>query len=244
MQKTLINGKYELLLPEHRAMRPEWVAWEVERIDAMVRTIKSTDIVFDLGVELGDITALLAKYTDCKMVFFEPNPLAYPAMKAIWQANNLLPPLDFYRGFASDKTTDQVIKINNSFDDIDISTMIPDSGFASLSDGRPDIPQVRLDDYCKITGIYPDVITMDCEGSEQNIIRGAEKILREKKPVIFMSVHPEFMYENYRNEGVWKEMYGERQHVVHMLRFIDECGYKRKCLEYDWHELHIMATPS
>ena len=37
MSKTTINGKYELLLPKHRAVRPEWVSgWEAERIDAML----------------------------------------------------------------------------------------------------------------------------------------------------------------------------------------------------------------
>ncbi len=84
---------------------------------------------------------------------------------------------------------------------------------------------------------------MDVEGSEFELIRGAEKTLLEKKPIIFMSVHPEFMYESYRNTGVWLEKYGERQHVVHMLRFIDELGYTHRVIEWDYHECHIVFNP-
>lgn len=248
MINTKINGKYELLLPKHRAERQQWAiengGWEAKRIEAMMAVIKSTDVVFDIGVELGDITALIAKYAKCHMVFFEPNPLACPAMKAIWQANNLPQPLDFYRGFASDKTTVQVIKINNSFDDIYIEDMIPASGFAALSDGRPDIPQVRLDDYCSTTRIYPDVITMDIEGSEFQMIKGAMRVLAEHKPHIFMSIHPDFMYESYRHEGEWKEKFGDdKQRVVHLLRTIDEIGYTHKIIEWDWHECHAHFEP-
>ncbi len=244
MINTLINGKYELLLPKHRAERPEWRiengGWEMKRIGAMIDTIHPDQIVFDIGVELGDITALLAKYTGGKMVLFEPNPLAYPALKTIWEANKLREPLDFYRGFVCNNTTEQIIKVNNSFDDIDVSTMIPDSGFAALSDGRPDIKQVRLDDYCEATGIYPDVITMDVEGSEFEVIKGAQWLLQEKKPIIFMSIHPDFMYESYRHEGKWKEKFGDdKQRVVHLLRTIDEFGYSHHVIEWDYHECHI-----
>ncbi len=100
-----------------------------------------------------------------------------------------------------------------------------------------------MDRFCHQTGIYPTVITMDVEGAEFEVIKGAENVLREHKPIIFMSVHPEFMFESYRNEGIWKERYGERQHVVHMLRFIDEIGYTHRCIEYDYHELHMVFEP-
>jgi FkbM family methyltransferase len=247
MQLTKINGKYELWLPDHRAARPEWKlengGWEVARIEEMLNGkhgCRSADVVFDIGTEEGDISALLQKYGDVKMVLFEPNDRVWPCIKDIWEANDLADPLHFIGAFLSSNH-----KPGNFFqwNAIDKFNIIPDHGFKQLYENYPDVPQITLDMFCKETGIYPDIITMDVEGSEFEVIKGAEKTLREIRPVIFMSVHPEFMYESYRNEGEWKEKYGERQHVVHMLRFIDELGYTHRCIEYDYHELHMVFEP-
>lgn len=245
MQLTKINGKYEILLPEHRAAREQWDikngGWEVQRIEEMLDVLKPTDILFDLGTEEGDISALLVKESGCKIVMVEPNERVWSCISAIWRANKLPDPFDFFGGFFSSKT-DNLILQKNGLRDFN-REIIPDHGFKQLYENYPDVPQITMDDYCDSKKIWPTVITMDVEGSEFEVIRGAEKTLREKKPIIFMSVHPVFMYESYRNEGKWKEMYGERQDVVHMLRFIDELGYAHRCIEYDYHELHMRFDP-
>lgn len=244
MQLTNINGKYELWLPTHRAEREQWQmengGWEVLRIEEMLKVIKPSDVVFDLGTEEGDISALIAKYSECDMVLFEPNQRVWPCIKAIWDTNGLKMPLFFYGGFVSDKTAAR--GSYPSFEHIE-GSMIPDHGFKQLYENYPDVPQITIDDFCERTRIYPTVITMDVEGSEFNVMKGAEKTLRKRKPIIFMSIHPEFMFDSYRNEGTWKDQLGERQHVVHMLRFIDECGYTHRCIEYDYHELHMVFEP-
>jgi len=246
MQLTRINGKYELWLPEHRAAREQWSlangGWEVGRIEEMLDVLKPTDILFDLGTEEGDISALLVKESGCKIVMFEPNDRVWPCIKEIWKANNLPLPMGLYPGFLGSDDFLNLSGLNQNWDVIGCN-MIPDHGFKQLYENYPDVPRITLDSYCERTGWYPTVITMDCEGAEFEIIRGAEKTLREKKPIIFMSVHPVFMYESYRNEGKWREMYGERQDVVHMLRFIDELGYTHRCIEYDYHELHMRFDP-
>lgn len=245
MQLTKINGKYELLLPEHRANRREWSleygGWEVERIEAMLDVLTPKDILFDLGTEEGDISALLVKESGCDIVMFEPNDRVWPCIKAIWEANKLKEPLSFFPGFIS--SSNNSVGDLTKFNDLTINGMIPDHGFKQLYENYPDVPQITLDDYCTITQTYPTVITMDVEGAEFEVIKGAENVLRDKKPIIFMSVHPEFMFDSYRNEGVWKEKLGECQHVVHMLRFIDELGYHHSCIEYDYHELHMRFDP-
>ena len=251
MQLTKINGKYELWLPEHRAARPEWKlengGWEVARINAMVSHITAGDIVFDIGTEEGDISALIAKYTGCEMVLFEPNDRVWPCIKAIWEANKLQKPLHFYPGFLSNiESDDRIISLydyNEHWNRMTHSDMVADHGFKQLYENYPAVPQIKLDDYCDTFGICPTVITMDCEGSEWEIIKGAERTLRNHRPTIFMSIHPEFLYESYRNEGIWKEKYGERCFVVHMLRFINELGYKHSIIEWDYHECHARFDP-
>lgn len=234
MKLTKINGKYELWLPEHRAAREQWDiangGWEVERIEEMLKVLKPSDIMFECGVEEGDLTALLVKESGCKVVMCEPNVRVWPCIKMIWDANKLPQPLDFFPGFFCDKIIDHP-KAITKLDDIDVSQMISDHGFKQLYENYPDVPQITIDEYCARTGIYPTVINIDVEGSEGRLLRGAENTLREKRPIIFFSLHPEFLYIHYDE---W---------VTPLLRFIDECGYKRRCIEYDWHELHIVAFP-
>jgi FkbM family methyltransferase len=38
-----------------------------------------------------------------------------------------------------------------------------------------------------------DLLSLDCEGSELRVLRGAEAILREQAPLIFCEVHPDFL---------------------------------------------------
>lgn len=246
MQLTRINNKYDLYLPEHRAAREEWDlangGWEVARIEEMLKTLTPQDILFDLGTEEGDISALLVKYSDCNIVLVEPNHRVWSCIKAIWEANELKRPFDFYPGFFSSQNKFDSM-FHPTWELLETTGLESDHGFKQLYENYPDVPQVTLDKHCEITGVYPTVITMDVEGAEFEVIKGAEKTLREKKPIIFMSVHPEFMYESYRNTGEWLEKYGERQHVVHLLRFIDELGYTHRCIEYDYHELHMVFEP-
>lgn len=243
MVQIKINGEYDLLLPEYRADRPEWLiengGWEVNRINEMLDVLTPMDVLFDIGTEAGDISGLIAKYSKCKMVLFEPNDRVWPSIAAIWKANNLPEPLDFFGGFLSSITKAAPTPLGLPENGV----IIPNHGFKQLYEQYHDVAQITLDDYCERKGIYPTVITMDVEGAEFEVIRGAEKTLREKKPIIFMSVHPVFMYESYRNEGKWKEMYGERQEVVHMLRFIDELGYTHRVIEWDYHECHVRFDP-
>ena len=107
MVETLINGKWKIKLPEHRANRPQWDitngGWEKARLDSISKTTKPGDIVYYVGAEEGDMNGLLAMW-GAKQLMFEPNPLVWPNIKAIWQANNLPEPLLAFPGFAAEKT--------------------------------------------------------------------------------------------------------------------------------------------
>lgn len=45
-----------------------------------------------------------------------------------------------------------------------------------------------LDDYCRSAGVSPDVIKLDVEGVEDRVLKGGEKLLREKPPVLILEV--------------------------------------------------------
>ena len=231
MIKIKVNGKYEVYLPEHRAIRPEWkTGWEVKRIDKMVEVLTKDDIVFDIGAEEGDISAILAKRSS-KIVLFEPNPKVWSNIKAIWDANNLETPLQFV-GFASDKTNLNPKNLNINDETLDGWTvyaydkMISDHGFRQLSYEADATPQIKIDDFCKENNIYPTFITIDVEGSEFNVLKGAKDVLKQNEIDVFVSVHPEFMFDQYG------------YYTADLKSYMHSLGYRHELLAFD-HEFHF-----
>lgn len=53
--------------------------------------------------------------------------------------------------------------------------------------------QVSLDDFCSASGVVPEIIKIDVEGSEMKVLKGAENILKKYKPILFLSIHPRIL---------------------------------------------------
>lgn len=242
MIETIINGKYKLILPEHRANRSEWKiengGWEKERIDAMLDVVKKGDLVLDVGTEEGDISALLAQKSE-NIVMFEPNPRVWSNIKAIWEANHLKNPLFCWVGFAAnvdDIKTGGVI-LCNEFPKCADGPLISDHGFKELSKEYDVISRIKLDTIR--FGILPfhfqeqkvKMITIDVEGSEFEVLKGAEKILKEDKPFIFVSIHPEFMFAQFGN------------YTGELVNFMKGLDYSFEILAFD-HEFHFKFIPN
>lgn len=243
MELTLINGKYELWLPEHRAMRPEWkTGWEVERIESMLSVLKKGDLVLDIGTEEGDISALLAQKTN-NIIMFEPNEKVWPNILSIFRnpENKLNDPLGVFVGFASNKTDfkgkqqHEVMTTNGevghaiSYPDCAYGELIGNHGFKELIDAGQ-IPEIKIDDFMHDINRTVKLITIDVEGSEFEVIKGATNLVKEDKPYIFISVHPEFMFR----------MFG--QYTAELVKYITDLGYTQEVLAFD-HEFHFKFTP-
>lgn len=196
MVETTINGRWPLLLPEHRAARPEWPTWEQERLAHMHDRLGDGDVIYDIGAEEGDLPALWATW-GAQVVLFEPNERVWPNIKAIWEANELPAPLATFAGFAAvhDDVSESGVLDREGWPESADGPLIGDHGFCNLCE-RPDIPRMRIDTMAAAVA-PPTAITIDVEGSELHVLRGAERVLRENRPKVWVSVHPEFMAEMY-----------------------------------------------
>lgn len=238
MIPTVINGAWTLLLPEHRALRPEWATgWEPERLASMHAELAPGDLIVDVGAEEGDFPALWSSW-GCEVVLVEPNPRVWPNIRAIWDANQLRPPLAWFVGFAG-KTT-QPATVEQDFDSSDIDgwpacaygPVIGDHSFRHLSQEQDTTPTITLDELC--SGLPVDAITIDVEGSEMHVLAGARRILEQKRPLVWVSIH---------SDRVWMDEQYLGVDINTVNEFMASCGYVGHYLAFD-HEEHVLYRPT
>lgn len=236
MIKTLINRKWELYLPEHKAAFPKWDVWEKERIESLFLNMRNTDTVFDVGSEEFDIPALFAQWMgdNGNLVLIEPNPKIWRNGYEIWQKNGLKTPAACFVGFASNKTdfssgaSDTHKIYQHEWPECTFThEMTNHHGFRHLSQETDSTPQIRLDDIVLSTGLTPDIINIDVEGSELTVIEGSENILTELKPLVYISIHHTFMIDMYKKSP---------QELLDLMEWF---GYSRILLAID-HEIHVL----
>lgn len=227
MLPTLINHNYRIILPEHRARRVEWFTddgWERKRLDKMHDVIKSMvqPTVYYVGSEEGDMPAL-CQIWGAEMVLFEPNPKVWGNTKAIWEANGLEEPVTF-QGFCSqvDRIIDMDGVLQHGFPPCADDKIEAAHGFKELHLEADNYNQIRLD---SIKAHKPDIISIDVEGSEWEVLKGAEGLLKDK-PKIFLSLHPEFLFRIYN------------QYQFDLRNWLKDKGYNETLLDYQ-HEVHL-----
>lgn len=197
LRRTMINGRWPLLLPEHRAARPEWPWWEATRLAAMASVVGRGDVVWDVGAEEGDLPALWATW-GAQVVLAEPNPRVWPNIALVWKANGLPDPLACWVGFLGDAISnpDDALPRLDPWPLCALGEVIGDHGFCQLGE-RPDLPMITIDRLVDLGVPAPTVLTLDVEGSELHVLRGAFSTLQHHRPHVFVSIHPEFMQHHY-----------------------------------------------
>lgn len=231
MIDTVINSRWSLLLPEHRAVRPEWVTgWEVERIASMHDHLgNGGHTIYDIGAEEGDLPALWASWGN-DVALWEPNVRVWPNPRAIFDANGLAP-LATFPGFAADHdgAGDRQYLTAGGWPPSADGPLIGDHGFCNLCE-RPDIPRLKIDTVADLIG-PPDALTIDVEGAELRVLLGARSVLAKHRPLVWVSVHPQFMDDTH---GDTPEQ---------LFTYMEGLGYIRTHLASD-HEDHEFFCPA
>lgn len=219
---------YTLRLPSHRAI--QWLrdpTFERERIRAMAQVISDHSVIFDVGSEQGDISAFLANLTAHQhVVLIEPNPAVWPCIHATFKENGFSPMATF-AGFCAAEGDADATKQGWPDGEFMSWNVDPAAGFLHLAED--DAPRTTIDHLTR-TVRTPDVITIDVEGAELEVLKGAVFTLKHTRPTVFVSVHERFMAHHF----------GQRPADLYAL--FDRYDYRLFHLGSD-HEQHIMAVP-
>lgn len=230
-----VNGKWPVWMAPHRAVRPEWHTapyWEGPRLDAMHDVVTRGSVVWDVGAEEGDMPALYATW-GADVVLIEPNPKVWPCIRYHWQVNGLPDPVGSYVGLVGAKpnTISTVsYELASAWPTCSTGPMYPAHGFHHLDDYEATDPTTTLDSLNE-TRAHPDVVTVDIEGGEGHMLAGATRMLQHMRPVWFISVHPQFMWDLYQQSA---------DRDVHQV--MADYGYTGTLID-NQHEEHWMFTP-
>ena len=240
MVHTLMNGRWPIELPEHRADRPinDW--WEAQRLAAMhsrIRHHPTNDMhrphVLDIGAEEGDFSCLMSLW-GADVFLVEPNPKAWPWIKATFEANGQTPAGSFVGllGAEAIETWDEVFGTTDATFPLSAydADPTPEHGFHHLAEHAEVDHILTLDGLVDAAGFTPDIITMDVEGGELHVLEGAYKTLAQHRPEVFISIHPEFL----------RDLYGQDRDMVFDL--MADMHYRAQFICTD-HEEHWHFVP-
>lgn len=157
---------------------------EVRLNKFLLRELKEGMTFFDVGACLGYYSLLAAGLVGPKGAVhtFEPNPTL----------------IEVLRGNLAGKSNVHVVHkaVSGASGPVEFYVApLPFIGTSSIRSSwqprrtdRVTAEATSLDDYCRASGAYPDVIKLDVEGVEDEVLKGAGSLLREKAPVIVLEV--------------------------------------------------------
>lgn len=221
---------YLLTLPVPLADWDVFDYWERERVESMRSHLTKDDILYDIGAEHGWLSVVYSSMVGGEnMVLFEPTPEFWPNIKQTWEKNVKFQPSGFFPGFASDQNSFDFSESNLfSWPKASLGELIDKNSYKNLSDESHvlAVPQITIDNYAELTGIIPSALTIDVEGAELTVLRGAEKLLRENNLKVWVSEHDDLAFKQYAVFPNW------------VKDFMEFLGYKREVLATD-HERHV-----
>ncbi len=191
---------------------------ESEMLSNLLASIAPTDVVYDIGSNVGLVTVHCAAVASQGLVCsFEPDPenmvrlrrnVAINGFKNVWLLQSAL----------SDKRGEATLHTDGSAGAS--PTLREQPGRANAPKGKITINTETIDDLIAEQKLSPpDVIKVDVEGAEMLVLCGARRLLAggfTKRPkAIFVEVHPQFLPQfNSSPEALRKFMLNHRYDCV------------------------------
>jgi len=210
-----------------------WPWWEKMRFASMEENLKRGDILFDVGAEIGWISAIYAQFVGAEnMCLFEPCVELWPSLMETWRANELQTPKCCTKAFLAHSEQPGIITIHHGSwpKEAKAGKILTNTKFRHINEDGKDIPRLTLDGFVSLTGYRPNAITIDVEGAELMVLRGAEKTMREIRPLVWVSIHEDAVIERYQQNP--KDIYA----------LMESLGYDGTNLGFD-HEAHWLYRP-
>lgn len=230
IDSSMLGGLQPIRLPRCRHERPEREHWEATRLTSMRALLNEGDVIYDVGSEMADLSALYALW-GCEVVLCEPNPASWPWARLTFEANDVRPK-DCWHGFISDAGTEAPggeFAWDQPWPAAAYGLLDPETGFLTEHERGAEFRSITLDTLTTMVIAPPTAITIDVESYEYEVLVGAKATLAEHRPLVWVSIHPEFLVDR-----------GLSDDAVHGV--MHEAQYESRFLSTD-HEEHWLFLP-
>lgn len=187
----------------------------------LIKAMRSNDVFFDVGANMGWYTVLTARL-GIQVHAFEPTENTFQLLyknnfrkdnvtlvkKAVWDKSGVI---EFY-DFGNRNDVSNTAKESAHTDYLFKTHYGPEARTVECE-------AVSLDDYCRETNVYPTFVNIDTEGSELKVLQGMQEVI--------IKIHPQIAVE------FWKEMTtnGKGEEIMNLLK---EAGYSSYIMTDDW----------
>jgi len=161
---------------------------EAEVQAALVEHLRPGMTFYDVGANIGFFSLLAARLVGAAghVVSFEADPEIAARLRANAAKNSL--------SWITVEQQAVCAEPRDVFFQRADAAISPDRGVGHIVDGESPgairVAGVSLDDYTR-TAVAPDLVKCDVEGTEVEVFRGAQRLLREKRPGILCEMHSE-----------------------------------------------------
>jgi FkbM family methyltransferase len=200
--------------------------YERHVVRAMAANIRPGAVAYDIGANAGYLSLMLAKLVgrDGRVFAFEPDARNLRALQANAELNGFKNLTPVPKAVSDACGTVTFASFSYSLVGHIARTTTPND--ASLSE----VEAITLDEF-----VYgqnqprPDFLKIDVEGAEEQVLRGASRVLREAQPVILAEV---------RGGEIWPRV----------LEYMQAHGYTHQALQGGWrmetdHLSDVLFTP-
>lgn len=193
--------------------------WERERLASMQKHLVEGDVLVDVGVEHGWLSAVYGGFCGYdNMILVEPSPEFWPNIKGVWQFNGFPGPIACYQAFCGEQSVGH--PVNDVWPDCAEGVEVGGMAYRYM-DKHTDIPTIAIDDL----EVDVDALTIDVEGAELRVLQGAKRTLVDRDLKVWVSIHWDLMERDF----------GHTPDDVH--EFMASVGYEGQHIHTD-HEAH------
>lgn len=155
--------------------------------DFMMNFVKEGDLFIDIGAHVGCWALKLSQFYR-KAICFEPNPMAFHALKKNVEINSLNNVVCENLAVGSENKKAQLTLYTHPSHST-IFEHHPMENHTGPVQGVIDINVIRLDDYILESNDRISLIKIDVEGFEVEVVKGAIETIRKHKPNLCIEIH-------------------------------------------------------
>ena len=156
---------------------------EIQVQQALVRSARADDHVWDVGANIGFMSLVAARVVGPggRVLAIEPDPDCAAAVRAN-AALNGLDGIEVLEAAAADRSgVAELVVVRDR-----LWTRLASVGDHDLRERRVEVRTIALDD---VAGPPPTVVKIDVEGAELDVIAGMTRLLRDARPLVICEMH-------------------------------------------------------